>query len=468
MVLLAGVTRGWSISSATPAHLRFLAPVALTLLNAFSRLRHGAPSFIEQIKRGAPFVVESRLKLLQVERQAAADGGEGGRLPHTVLLLGSQDEFVSPADAMDLGHRADLSYIEVPHSSHLDILDVDPAAPRRPGAAATAVVERRAALVRRALTQSAAELSDLAMDRDDIDDYADEMDRPIARCERLPADQVSKVVFVVHGIRDNGFWTKRIAREVKALGRGRTLVVRAPSPSYGFFSMWDFINPWGRRDATYWFLEKYAEVKVMYPHAPVSFIGHSNGTFLAAHALASCPMVALERIAFAGSVVRTDYDWYGLGARVQGVLNLVATADWVVACLPGAFERLGLRGLDVGGAGFDGFAQSFAGSRGPEVRNFCYVAGGHGAGIGEDMWRDLAAYIVEGTVPAQPVGDPRRPRARRRWQVRAGRLAVLAPVLIALLLIWALWLMVTGLDGLALAVAAGLFVILVNNVVRFY
>jgi len=39
--------------------------------------------------------------LLQVELASRKAGGP--ELPHTVLLLGSKDEFVSPADAMDLG-----------------------------------------------------------------------------------------------------------------------------------------------------------------------------------------------------------------------------------------------------------------------------------------------------------------------------------------------------------------------------
>jgi hypothetical protein len=100
LVLLAGVTRGWELSTATPAWMRFLARPLLWLSSLAIKLRHPDGYFIQQIKRGSPFVVESRLKLLQVE--LAQTPGDPG-LPHTVLLLGSKDEFVSPADAMDLG-----------------------------------------------------------------------------------------------------------------------------------------------------------------------------------------------------------------------------------------------------------------------------------------------------------------------------------------------------------------------------
>lgn len=221
------------------------------------------------------------------------------------------------------------------------------------------LARRRAELARRALTQAPAELADVAMTSDDIDDYLDELDRPVGSLAVMkPLEGVARAVFIVHGIRDNGFWTKRIARELKARGRDRGLFIRAPSPSYGFFSMWDFIRPWGREDATYWFLEKYAEVRVLFPDARIDYVGHSNGTFLAARALECSPMVRFDRIVFAGSVVRTDFDWARFPGQVGSVLNLVATDDMVVAGLPGAFERLGLGILPVGvgGAGFFGFS----------------------------------------------------------------------------------------------------------------
>jgi hypothetical protein len=407
MVLLAGVTRGWELSSATPAGLRFIAKLGLLWLNRWARLRHGRASFIEQIKRGAPFVVETRLKLLQVELAVAA--GTWASLPHTVLLLGSQDEFVSPADAMDLGPRDDCSYIEVPQSSHMSIFDIcanmlSGSDSKLSANARADAARRRASLIRRALIDDPDDLADVAMHADDIDDYSDPMDRLGQSGFSAPLGSrrdIDQVVFVIHGIRDSGFWTKRIAREIKQLGHQRTLVIRAPSPSYGFFSMWDFVNPWGRRDATYWFLERYAEVKRLWPEAQVSYIGHSNGTYLAANALEICSMVAFERVVFAGSVVRTDYAWSDRGERVGKVLNLIATADMVVAALPGAFERLGLRRLNVGGAGVEGFSDLHPGDQGTRVDNFKFVAGGHGAAIEEPMWQDLARYVVDGTRPAQ-------------------------------------------------------------------
>jgi pimeloyl-ACP methyl ester carboxylesterase len=492
IIYLAGVTRGWSLSSATPATLRFLAPMLLFLLNNSARLQGKAWSFIESFKRGAPFVVESRLLFLQVERHFREIGRQ---MPHTVLLLGSKDEYISPADALDLGIRKDYSYIEVPASNHTNILDVGrPAGPEAPGSRGvqgqTPEQAERTKLIKLALTAKPEELCVHAMQPDDLDDYLDEMDRPVEspEAELLSEHDVSRVVFVIHGIRDNGFWTKRVAREVKALDRqthpgdgpcrkGRSLIC-APTPSYGFFSMFDFMIPWGRRNATYWFLERYAEVRVRYPEAPISFIGHSNGTYIAARALELSPFVVFERVLFAGSVVRTTFDWRRFSGRVRSVLNLVGSRDAVVAWLPGALQGLGLGwiGIDVGGAGFNGFlqetrrddrAESF-GDSGPEVQNFRYLAGGHGVGVSEPLWRDLAAYAVRGELPQQREEDHSRPRQRKMPEALMGLVAPGIPLLAFTGLAWVAATLVDNLHGWALALAAVFLGVVINNIVRYY
>ncbi len=183
-------------------------------------------------------------------------------------------------------------------------------------------------------------------------------------------------------------------------------------------------------------------------------------------------MVAFQRIVFAGSVVRTDYPWWDLGRRVGSVLNLVATADWVVACLPGAFERLGWNGAGVGGAGFDGFQEAAdnpnAETAAPKVHNFRFIAGGHGAGIGEPVWPDIAAFIVDGILPQQTSNDLARPRRRSPWQQRWARWAKWAPLAIVAAVAGGAALLVALTDGVLLAVLAAAYVLLINNIVRFY
>ena len=136
----------------------------------------------------------------------------------------------------------------------------------------------------------------------------------------------------------------------------------------GYLDLWllphgSFLLPWMRRDKVEWLLDQYVTAKALYPRADFSYVGRSHGTYLLAKALELCPAIRFKRAVFAGSVVRRRYDWTRffpttavdpnsgerIPAQVKGVLNYVATADWVVAIFPYGLERLRLQ--DLGGAG---------------------------------------------------------------------------------------------------------------------
>ncbi|QPF72936.1 hypothetical protein G8A07_08335 [Roseateles sp. DAIF2] len=435
LVVLAGITRGWQLSTASPDSVRFLSPILFGLARfvgwckSLSFISQGRLPFIWQLKRGAPFVISTRIQYVEVMRQlrlqrvAATHSLMARGVPSTIFLLGAKDEYISPADCTELGPRAEFAYIELPGSNHAKVLKlIDNAA--EDAAECLATHRRRARLVA-ALSTPFDELLEQpwALPPGDIDDYLDPMDlSEFGVAGAGDGDQVQHAVMVVHGIRDNGFWTKRVAREIKTQGRTAHIKVRAPSPSYGFFSMWDFVRPGGRKNATYWFMERYADVRSHFPNAAISFVGHSNGTYLAAHAMTLCPALRFERIVFAGSVVRQDYPWSQRTTQVGGVLNYVGNADGVVAFMPAVFEFLGLRWLDVGGAGAFGFKE--AGSP-PAIRQrvgglqdgqlelteLRYVSGGHGAAIDEQFWPEIAAFVLKDEIPSRfPV--PRSPRTR--------------------------------------------------------
>jgi len=445
LVMLAGITRGWEYSTAAPAHVRFLSPVLYGLarfvgfLKGIGAPEHRSRPFIWRLQRGSPFVVSTRIQYVKVieslRRQARAAGlGPGltaGGVPSSVFLLGARDEYVSPADCTELGPRAEFVYIELPGANHAEALLMHGDDEASRGRRSRVVV---------ALSRPFDELRQLpwVVPPGDIDDYLDPMDLADGG-PRAGADDaaVQHVVMIIHGIRDSGFWTKRVAREVKHLARQAGIHVRAPTPTYGYFSMWDFVKPGGRERAARWFMERYADVRSHYPGAKISFVGHSNGTYIAARALQLCSAIRLHKVVFAGSVVRCDYDWSRAADQVDAVLNYVGHADTVVAFLPAAFERLGLRGMDVGGAGAHGFvqAQEPHRSRLPfplhEVR---FVEGGHGAAIEEEYWPEIARFVVAGAEPA------RREVTRRAWLERAFRwapAATTAGVLIAAVLLTA-------------------------------
>lgn len=208
------------------------------------------------------------------------------------------------------------------------------------------------------------------------------------------------VVIVMHGIRDDGFWAKRISREIKTLYRSRhpgdsTRSLRTVTPSYGFFRMWDFLFPGGRTKALYWFLDMYANIRRLYPSATrIDLIAHSNGTYLGAQALRDCEEVVFRRMLFAGSVVRRDF-WMKpikrLPQRLKAFHNFIGREDLIVALLPGAMETIPILNtiLNVGGAGAFGFHQL------PPSGSQRMIRGGHGAAIQEDCWKAIASFIVE-------------------------------------------------------------------------
>lgn len=412
LVMLAGITRGWEFSTASPAHVRFLSPVlfGISRVVGFVKAMGKPPDrrypFIWQLKRGSPFVVSTRIQYVRVIeslRSRSRMPGDDGELrasgvPTTVFLLGARDEYISPADCTELGPRAEFVYVELPGANHTEALIVSGCRPE--------VATRRLRLVA-ALTQPFLDLQQepWVVPPVDIDDYLDPMD--LVGAEAIAREEprsVEHVVMVVHGIRDHGFWTKRVAREIKTLARERGISVRAPTPSYGYFSMWDFVKIGGRERAARWFMERYADVRSHFPHARISFVGHSNGTYIAARALVLCPAIRLHRVVLAGSVLRCAYEWPKVGAQVDHVLNYVGSSDSVVAFLPAVFERLGLRFMDVGGAGAFGF--DFASkSRCAELPfpldEVQYVSGGHGAAIGENRWREIARFVLSGELPAR-------------------------------------------------------------------
>jgi len=223
----------------------------------------------------------------------------------------------------------------------------------------------------------------------------------------VPGEHPSHVVFIVHGIRDKGYWTRKVARVVvsqaRVAGQGRVLAV---APTYGYFAMLPFLFPWTRRAKIEWLLDHYVTVRAAHPDVPISFVGHSNGTYVLAGAVASCPAVRFHHVVFAGSVVQSRFRWekyVGPGRQVLKILNYVATADWVVAIFPRWFEVLRLQ--DLGGAGHDGFAAGLA-----QVQNVKYVPGRHSAALDERYWDDIAHFLQTGNAPTPPEAVPERSR----------------------------------------------------------
>jgi pimeloyl-ACP methyl ester carboxylesterase len=386
IILLAGMNRGWEISHHMPLKRVIVWTVGVAIGNLL--LLFKKHPLIFHIRRGSPFLTNLRIQWLAM-KQAGVDKAI------VIQLLGSVDDMVSPDDNIDLVCGEDFYYIDVPMSGHESVLNLD---------CKDAIGKERNKIFQTALTKSEAELKKYNISPQDLHD--------------LPSKRLSiqNVVFVIHGIRDQGYWTKKIARRVQKLGREGNITIESETSTYGYFPLLSFLLPWKRREKVEWFMDQYAQALAIYPNAEFSFVGHSHGTYLLAKALQEYPACRFKNVVFAGSVVHTEFDWskYIDTNQVKAVLNYVATKDSVVAIFPKAFQIFKLQ--DLGSAGHDGFKNSsFSnvfksadkqdGEKTTEYKNnpaiqknlfnVTFIDGDHGAALNEFNWDSIAAFIVE-------------------------------------------------------------------------
>ena len=435
VVLIAAFNRGWAISDRLSWYYSFL----FNLAGLIGHLRPGWAPTIFDIRLGAPFIVQTRLHWLAYRRaQAAAerlpDQVRGDARPVLVQVIGTRDDLVSPFDQVDLSvdaavrsivvgdrtdapleaRQRDFFLIEMPDTDH---------------DASIVVSGTLQALVRRdrlrdALLEDRTGLARAAIDPGLLADEVAEVD-----------EGVNDTVFVIHGIRDDGFWTHRIAERIRQAGpRAGTsgeAAFRGWTPTYGYFAMLPFLLPWVRRGKVEWFMDQYVSAMAQYPNATFHYVGHSNGTYLAARSLHDYPALRFGNVLFAGSVVRSDFPWakYVDDRRVGRLQNVVASGDWVVAWLPKSLEWIG--SLDLGGAGFDGFHDARLGR--PEIVDFAFVRGGHAAGILEARWEDIARFVVDGTPYALPAGAADADIRQNRFVAAVAVTRLGVPVLVAVL-----------------------------------
>ena len=412
LVLLAGMNNGWSIDYHMSLGRALQYSVGVIFAQLGYLLTRRWPTIL-QIRRGAPFLTELRVEWLLMRRDAGIKG-VGSAL--VVQLLGTVDDLVSPRDNMDLVTGSDFFFLDVPDSGHGSVLQMDDSTRG----------QNRAVVLQNALTWSKETLAIKSAPIEEVN--------PV-----LVREDVDEVVFVIHGIRDEGFWTDKIAREIVMEGRAVGRTFARETSTYGYFGMFPFLSPWARRKKVEWLMNKYAEAIARYPQATkFHYVGHSNGTYLLARALRNYRCCHFSRVVFAGSVVPSRYDWdshlRSVPPRVEDILNYVATADWVVAFFPNCFEYLGIP--DIGGAGHRGFTQlDSGGSDSAQPRNIRYVVGQHSAAIRESNWKALANFVVHG-YPAD--GIPSGAATGKDHEFFVGLLALCPPLIwLALLAILA-------------------------------
>jgi len=279
---------------------------------------------------------------------------------------------------------------------------------------------------------------------------------------------VTHLIFILHGIRDLGQWASQFETELRSLAKEANQKIAIASIRYGYFGMGQFILSSDRQKYVRWFMDEYTETLAKYPNVQtVDFIGHSNGTYLMARALADYASLRVDKVVFAGSVVPRDYDWEKVQDRIKDngvVRNYVAADDWVVALFPRLFELPLLRrlGNDIGSAGFNGFVHE---PMPAFVQNIKYVMGHHSAFI--NRIPEIVRFIVN---PQDPGADNPKGRfvTRERWQALKLVSDWLSPALWLVILAPLVWIgfRVTGAATQPASVALLFYVVLVVLLLR--
>jgi pimeloyl-ACP methyl ester carboxylesterase len=415
IVLVAGMNRGWSISHHMSLSRAVLMQVGAGIGHVLGWI-YGRPPIIFTIRRGSPFITNLRLQWLAMRDHANVREDKAAGRAVTVQLLGTIDDLVSPDDNIDLVSGADFIYLEVPQSGHRNVIEMgedtdgDGAEPRR----------------QKALRDALGEIEEL---RNAVG--------PIASALSARRD-VTDVVFVIHGIRDEGYWTRKIAYRAQRAGALEHRIIETETSSYGYFPMLSFLIPGARREKVEWLMDRYTEARATYPGARFHYVGHSHGTYLLAKALQDYRAVRFENVVFAGSVVHRAYEWpsFVREGRVRAVLNFVATGDWVVAFFPNALQTIGWQ--DLGSAGHDGFDSATA--TGPVMEPQTYIVGGHSAALQESMWDAIAEFALTGNfkVPQAANVSP----VQAWWVATPAKAAPLIWLAIAVLLVCGFYLLV--------------------------
>lgn len=371
IILFAGMNRGWTIND----HLYNWRALSIRLGLVLGKIMwfFGATPLPFKTRRGAPFVTQLRIQWISMVHHASDLVAQEKRKKvgntTVIQMLGTKDDLISPEDSVDMVTGANFIYLEVPQSGHLDVLDLTEKIRGK----------NRKAVFKKALLGTTGSLKNIMVTP--TDQGIQDMD-----------PTVTDVIFVIHGIRDTGYWTQKLARRVHTMVANSQQKFKTETATYGYFPMLPFILYYERRKKVAWLMERYIENLAFYPNAEFSFMGHSNGTYLLAKALETYPACRFKHVVFGGSVVRSNYDWEGIinEGRISKFINIVATKDWVVSVFPKSFQLLRLQ--DIGGGGFDGFQTINS------KINLKFIDGSHGAITDEKYWDELAHFLVHGEI----------------------------------------------------------------------
>ena len=313
IVLLAGINNGWELNF----HLNFKTAAIIKLFSPFAYLLDlaGRKPMIYKLRKGGTFITQLRLQSIKMQNSPSI---RNKAKAFFIQLLGTVDDLVSPDDNNDLIAGGDFVYLDVSYSSHRSIIEIDEPTEATMDGKKTTIGCLRKEKITNALINSKDTLS-----------IGQIQNRETTKI--VPDEKVTDVVFVIHGIRDDGYWTRKVAQRVLLKAKEKQAEIKKLDPqaivpmfetetsSYGYFPLLHFALPNSRREKVEWLMEQYAENQAKYPNARFSYMGHSNGTYLLAKALDKYEACEFKHVLFAGSVVNQKYDWNAkIVAKIRG------------------------------------------------------------------------------------------------------------------------------------------------------
>jgi pimeloyl-ACP methyl ester carboxylesterase len=127
--------------------------------------------------------------------------------------------------------------------------------------------------------------------------------------------RVKRVVASLHGIRTRGVWQKDLAPVLASHGF-------VPYPlDYGNFSALRLLLPFSRKGKVDWLRQECERIAKSENVNRLSIIAHSLGSLLVAEMLEKYESIKVDKVIFAGSIVKEDFDWPRL--LKNGQVNLV-------------------------------------------------------------------------------------------------------------------------------------------------
>lgn len=363
IVLLSGLNNGWSLDDPPKDMGWFYYRRDKFFLGLATFLNQAR--FIRALERGTPFISNTNIQWVEL---ASSD-----KVCPVIQLVPGEEDRVSVKDNKESASSTNFIFIDVVNANHQNVV----------------LVNQEGNLqdyFNEALTSPIAILTE---------NYS-----PVVNNVATETD-VTDVIFVMHGIRDFGGWTKEFVKTVESISKKCVVI----TPRYNYFPIIDFLILPKRQNNVKWFVNEFAMYYAKFPNAKFSFVGHSNGTYIVASALEKYHALKLHRIVVAGSVIRCDYPWDSLvkQGRLHELRNDLADSDWAVAYCARYMEswndltkrlfNLQFKHFsDIGTGGYNGFLE-----RAGHETEVAYFKGGHSAAIiNPENVRSICNFVLNG------------------------------------------------------------------------